>query len=175
MKALVVIAVGATLVAGVSACDSSPRAASSRTVAAQQRLPAEPPRVVTLYGHIKSLTHKGRRFELRVDPALWLGGLTAERAQLEDTGSGDVSNDHYIRDEGHLLLTYRVPADARVSVVTVPQGRISGASVTVAELAQLVKGKNPRHRPLFAWRYLGFWIRVVGQDTVRSLDQQYQP
>src|SRR5258706_15724722 len=64
----------------------------------------------TLYGHIKSLKRKGARFELRFDPASWLTGVTAARAALEDTGSSDVPNDYYIREDGHRLLTYPVPA-----------------------------------------------------------------
>jgi hypothetical protein len=58
---------------------------------------------------------------MRFDPALWLGGATANRAAIED------------------------------------------------------KGRNPRRRPLLdRTKALGFWIRVA-TDSVRSLDQQYQP
>jgi len=42
------------------------------------------PREISLYGHIKSLTNKGAGFELRFDPAEWLGGETANRAAIED-------------------------------------------------------------------------------------------
>jgi hypothetical protein len=38
-----------------------------------------------------------------------------------------------------------------------------------------VKGRNPKRRRLYVLgNRLGFWIRVA-TDTVRSLDQQYQP
>jgi len=47
--------------------------------------------------------------------------------------------------------------------------------ITVAELAQIVRGGNPKRRRLYVpGNRLGFWIRVA-TDTVRSLDQQYQP
>jgi len=134
-----------------------------------------PPRQLVFYGHVKSLQHEASGFELRVDPALWLGGLTANRAAVEDKAisPGDpVPNDYYIRDEGHRLLTYRVPADAHVTVLTY-KGGIRGTPISVAELADLVAGRNPRHLRLFEPK-AGFWIRVA-TDTVRSLDQQYQP
>ena len=45
--------------------------------------------------------------------------------------------------------------------------------ITVSELAQIVKGKNPKHRSLLEPK-AGFWLRAA-TDKVRSLDQQYQP
>ena len=120
--------------------------------------PAAPAGQTMLFGHIKSLTRKGGRFELRFDPALWLTGLTATRAKLEDTGSSDVPNDYYIREEGHRLLTYRVPATTPVTVLA--HGTCT-TRTTAAALARSVP-------------QAGFWIRVR-IDTVRSLDQQYQP
>jgi hypothetical protein len=134
---------------------------------------AGPPRELTQYGHIRSLTRAGARYVLRFDPAFWLGGTTANRAAVEDgvIRPGEaVPNDYYVRDESPRPLTYRVPANARVTIVT--SGPRSTA-ITVPELAQIVKGKNPRRRQIFG-RALGFWIRVA-TDTVRSLDQQYQP
>ncbi len=47
----------------------------------------------------------------------------------------------------------------------------------VSELAQIVKGKNPKHRPLLehgSLRGLGYWVKTR-IDTVQSIDQQYQP
>src|SRR5205823_12355162 len=35
-------------------------------------------RETVLYGHVKSLTRKGSRYELRFDPAWWLTGYTAQ-------------------------------------------------------------------------------------------------
>lgn len=164
----------ATLFAAASALWGVLAAPATSATPAQAQL-AGPPHEQTLYGHIKSLTRKGARFELRFDPAFWLGGVTATRAAVEDKviPPGDiVPNDYYIRDETHRLLTYRVPPTAHVTVLT--QGPRSTA-ISVSELAQIVKGKNPKHRALYdRGNHLGYWIgfRI---DTVRSLDQQYQP
>ncbi len=129
------------------------------------------PRDIAQFGYIKSLTRKGALFELRFDPAWLLSGKTASQAAFEDTGSKDVPNDFYRVDEGHRLLTYLVPAGARVTVLT--QG-VNGTPITVAQLAQLVAGKNPLSHPLYEPLATGFWI-VTRIDTVRSLDQQYFP
>jgi hypothetical protein len=64
-----------------------------------------------------------------------------------------------------------VPANAHVTVLT--KG-VTGSPITVAELAQLVRGENPFGKPLFEPITTGFWIRVQ-IDTVHSLDQQYHP
>jgi hypothetical protein len=108
---------------------------------------------------------------LRFDPAWFLMGDTASAAAAEDAviAPGEpVPNDNYRVDEGHRLLTYRVPADARVTVLkTSPQSE----PITVEELAGIVKNGKPK-----LWEPIstGFWIRVE-IDTVRSLDQQYIP
>ncbi len=112
----------------------------------------------SLYGHIKSLRRSGSRFVLRFDPAWLLTGLTATRAALEDTGSGDVPNDVYTRDESHRLLTYLVPAGARATVLT------HGTCSTATTVARLARSVPPA----------GFWIRLRN-DSVRSIDQQYHP
>ena len=70
---------------------------------------------LVLFGHVKSLAPKGDHFELQFDPAWFTSGLTASRAQLQDTGSGDVANDNYVVEEGHRLLTYIVPSETRTS------------------------------------------------------------
>lgn len=180
MKPSVVLFAGATiLIATVPASSrvlAAPTSSSARNEAALVRLPpAAPAGQTVLYGHIKSLARKGGRFELRFDPAWWLGGVAAERAALEDTGSSDVPNDYYIVEEGHRLLTYVVAANARVTVLT---KALRTAVVPVSELAQIVKGKNPKNRPLFDRRNsLGYWIRVGGSypNAVLALSQQYQP
>jgi hypothetical protein len=167
--AIVVSAVAVLLAAG---------AASARLLAAPATSSGPPAARAgdqVLWGHIRSLRAKGSRFELRFDPAWWLTGHAAERAAFEDTGSSDVPNDYYIVDEGHRLLTYLVPATARVSVLT--RG-LRPATISVAELAQIVKGRNPRNRPLFdRQNALGYWIRVGSKypSLVLSLEQQYQP
>ena len=40
--------------------------------------PAAPVGQMVLYGHIKSLSRKSGRFEMRFDPAWWLTGVAAE-------------------------------------------------------------------------------------------------
>jgi hypothetical protein len=139
--------------------------------------PVGPPRELLLYGHIRSLRRRGRTFELRVDPAEFLSGETANRAAIEDKvipPGSIVPNDHYIRDPDHRLLTYRVVATAHVTVVTNSgSSGITATRIGLAELAQIVGGKNPKHRALFEPKN-GFWIRV-SNDVALALDQQYSP
>ena len=136
--------------------------------------PAAPAGGSVLYGHVRSLTPKGDRFEMQFDPAWWLNGETASRAMLEDTGSSDVPNDYYIVEEGHRLLTYLVPETARVTVLT--RGASATTEIQVSELARIVSGENPEHRELLEPN-AGFWILVDYRypSPVLSLDQQYQP
>ena len=136
--------------------------------------PCPPAGQQVLYGHIKSLGTKGGHLELRFDPAFLLSGLTATRAKLEDTGSGEVPNDTYTRDESHKLLTYLMSPTARVTVLT-NQGTkgISSTVIPVSELVRIVQGK-PNHHKLYEPLDSGIWIRVR-IDTVRELDQQYKP
>jgi hypothetical protein len=148
--------------------------------AAQQRSgflllpPAAPAGQQVLYGHIKSLGTEGGHLELRFDPAFFLSGLTASQAKLADTGSGDVPNDNYVRDESHRLLTYLMSPTARVTVLTNEGTKgISSTVIPVSELVRIVQGK-PKHCKLFEPLDSGIWIRVR-IDTVRELDQQYQP
>jgi hypothetical protein len=155
--------------------------ASSRLSAAPTHASAAPcANGTTQYGHIKSLSRTGRRYVLRFDPALWLTGVTAQRAAVEDKAiqPGEaVPNDYYIVDESHRLLTYIVPATARVTVLTA-HGKATafGATpVTVAELAQLLRGKHPRSLRLTEPK-AGFWLRISGSSgALVALDQQYQP
>ena len=79
-----------------------------------------------------------------------------------------------MREGGHRLLTYRTTAGAHATIITNPGGTgIRATAVPVSELAQIVKGRNPRQRALFE-PDAGFWIHVAS-DTVRTLDQQYEP
>jgi hypothetical protein len=126
------------------------------------------------YGHIRSLTKSGSRYELGFDPAWLLTGATASRAKLADTGSDDVANDTYTRDESHRLLTFLAPAGLRPTVLTNQGTRgIAATPISMAELAQIVKGRRTRHR-LFEPLDSGIWIRVH-VDTLTALDQQYKP
>jgi hypothetical protein len=128
----------------------------------------------TQWGHIKSLRRKDGHFEMRFDPGLMLHGVTAERASLEDRGTSEITNDYYVREESHRLLTYVVPANAHVTVLVSTRKGVT--RITVAELAQIVAGKNPKHRPLLEPK-TGFWIRIGTKypNPALALDQQYQP
>jgi hypothetical protein len=100
-----------------------------------------------------------------------VAGETANKAAAEDgaVAPGEpVPNDHYVVDEGHRLLAYRVPPDAKVTVlVDGPESE----PITIAELVQIVDGnRKPLREPIET----GFWIRYR-IDTVRSLDEQYGP
>jgi hypothetical protein len=162
-SSIIMLATAAALVATVSAASATSRSAAapaakqSCTFATLPR--ATPAGQQSLYGHINSLTRKGNHYVLRFDPALLLSGVTANRASLEDTGSGDVPNDTYTRDETHKLLTFLVPAGANVTVLT------HATCSTQTTVAKLAKSTTPRRR---------FWIRVR-IDTVRSIDEQYHP
>jgi hypothetical protein len=163
MKPLILLVAVAAALAALTASASSAPAAKQAKQAKQACSFASLPRASTvreqsLYGRIKSLTRKGARFELRFDPAWLLTGYTASRAAREDTGSGDVPNDNYTRDETHKLLAYLVPASAKVTILT--HGTCS-THVTMARLARAVPTA-------------GFWIQVRN-DVVTSIDQQYHP
>jgi hypothetical protein len=156
---------------------SAARASSStqRASTLLQLPPATPAGQTTQWGHIKSLTRTGGRYEMRFDPAWVLHGTAAEQAALEATGSKDVPNDYIIADESHRLYTYTVAANAHVTVLS--KG-LRAVSIPVSELAQIVKGQNPKHRPLFdTANGLGYWIRIGTKypNPVLSIDQQYQP
>jgi hypothetical protein len=133
---------------------------------------------LTLYGHIVSLTRKGGRYELRFDPAWLLSGTAAERAAVEDgvlEPGQPVPNDNYTVEDGHRKLTFDVSRTARVTLV----GKgVRPLSVSVAELTDILAGRNPRHRALFdPSNHLGFWIRIgdTYPNAVIELDQQYHP
>jgi hypothetical protein len=149
----------------------SPAPASSAAPAAKT-----PPRIVVQYAHVKSLKRAGGGYLMRVDPALWLSGITAYYAAVADKAiqPGDaVANDYYIRDPDHRLLTYKVPSNARVTVLTrAGEGPIPVSTISVAELARVVQGKSTKHKLLEP--KAGFWLRI-SIDKVLSLDQQYQP
>ena len=134
-----------------------------------------PPRELVYYGHVTAVKRVGARYEVRVDPALWLTGETANRAAIEDKviPPGDVvPNDYYVREEGHRLLTFFAAPGAHVTVLT-NSGNIRSTSVPLAELAAIVKGRNPKQRRLFEPKN-AYWIRVAG-DRALTLDQQYTP
>jgi len=133
-----------------------------------------PPLTLVQFGHVKSIKAVGGAYELRLDPAYWLEGLTAQRAAAQ--AGQTVDNDYYILDPDHRLLTYKLPANASATVLT-NASNIRSTRVPISELAQIVKGGNPKHRPLLengSLRTLGYWVKTK-IDTVVSIDQQYQP
>jgi hypothetical protein len=154
--AFLTFALATVLVSGAAAAPHSPAAGTEQ-------------RPVIFYGHVKSIERAHGRFEMRFDPALWLSGVAAESA----CGCKPVPNDHVILDESHRLLTFVVRRDAPVTVLTRHGG---AAKVSVGELAQIVAGKNPRHRQLLEPK-AGFWIRIGEKypNPAVTLDQQYQP
>jgi hypothetical protein len=168
----VVAIVGAAAFASARLWAASP---SSSSTARVTRAPECDPDDSVLFGQVKSLAPRGDAFELQFDPAWFTSGLTASRAKLQDTGYGDVPNDNYIVDEGHRLLTYILPAAARITVLTAGNpdgGPFPATAITSSQLADLVAGK----RPVKLWEGLetGFWMKVH-VDTVCSLNQQYRP
>jgi hypothetical protein len=136
------------------------------------------PREMVFYGHIKSLIRKGSRFELGFDPAWLLFGVTAERAAVRDKvlqPGQPVPNDSYTVEAGHRLLTFVVFPDAHVSMLN--KG-LRPTAISVSELAQIIRGKNPRHRSLFdPSNGSAFWLRVGDKypNPAVSLSQQYHP
>jgi hypothetical protein len=129
------------------------------------------PGETVLFGYLKSLTKKDSTYKLRFDPALFLAGETANAAAAEDGAvepGEPVPNDYYVVDESHRLLTYRVPADAKLTVVALGPKNIP---VTIEALAKMVAGKQAA-----PWMPIasGFWLHAR-IDTVLSLDQQYRP
>jgi hypothetical protein len=130
-----------------------------------------------LFGHVHSIARTDSGYEMRFDPAWFTSGVTANKAAAEDGAveSGQpVPNDNYRVEEGHRLLTYLLPADAKVTVLT-RQGdpaNFGSTPITLAQLVEIVDGKSPVE--LFEPLDSGVWIRIDG-DTVCTLDQQYQP
>ena len=129
------------------------------------------------YGHIESLTRDGDGYRLRFDPAWFTGGVTANDAAAEDGAvePGEaVPNDNYRIEEGHRLLTYIVPSDTQVTVLTRhgDPANFGATPITVDQLAQLVDGQKPID--LFEQLDTGVWIRF-DVDTVCSIEQQYIP
>jgi hypothetical protein len=169
MKRIISILVVLSVTVVAAGCGGTTTVTKTVTVRSPQRSSE-----LVQFGYVKSLERKGSGYEMRFDPAFLVSGQTANVAAAEDGAvpAGEpVPNDNYVVDEGHRLLTYEVPADAHVTALT--KG-VAGSPITVAELAQLVRGENPFGKPLFEPITTGFWIRIH-VDTVRSLDQQYHP
>jgi hypothetical protein len=144
------------------------------TVPATSKTGVGPPGEMVLFGHIKTIEPKGGGYVMRFDPEWFLTGVTANVAAAEDgavSPGQPVPNDNYRVDEGHRLLSYLVPSNARVTVLTTGSN-LSGTPIPVSQLAQLVAGKKPVS--LFEPISTGFWIQI-DIDKVRSIKQQYIP
>jgi hypothetical protein len=162
--------------AGILAAAPAAAAALSVSGLAVASLPLfSPPKVLTQFGYVRTITKTRSAYTLRFDPALWLEGRTADAAAAEDGAINPgqpVPNDYWIRNPDHKLLTYNLPANAHVTILV----DLQTTKVSVATLAQLLKtatgcaGKYQLRPPC----RLGFWLGY-SIDTVRSLDQQYQP
>jgi hypothetical protein len=160
--------------AAVSGCGGTQTVTLTRTVTLGVKTGVGPPGDLVEFGYVKSLRRRGQAYELRFDPAWFLSGETANVAAAEDGAiehGQPVPNDNYRVDDGHRLLTYRVPAGAHVTVLA---GGVQSTPIAVAQLAELVAGGNALGKPLFEPLSTGFWI-AVHIDTVRRLDQQYLP
>jgi hypothetical protein len=175
MRAVGVIA-AASMVLWLAACGGTDTRTVTVTGTAASDGGVQAPEQV-LYGHIASLERSGDAYQLAFDPAWFLAGETANRAAAEDglVSPGEpVPNDHYVVDEGHRLLHYRVAGDATVTVLTRngDPGTIGGTPISVAELVKVVDGTSTLD--LFEPLDSGVWI-TVDIDTVRAVQQQYQP
>jgi hypothetical protein len=161
------------LVALVAGCAGTRTVTVTKTVTVDNRAKegVGPPTETALFGYVQSLTKKGSSYELRFDPALFLGGETANVAAAEDGAvepGEPVPNDYYIVDEGHRLLTYRVPTDARLTVVALGPKNVP---ISAEALAKIVAGdQKPPWLPIES----GFWLRAR-TGVVGSLEQQYRP
>jgi hypothetical protein len=127
------------------------------------------------YGHIASLERESDGYRMRFDPAWFTSGVTANKAAEEDGAvepGEPVPNDNYRIDEGHRLLTYYVAPNAHVTVLAKHGDQFGSTTVTVPQLAQLVRGEQPVE--LFEPLDTGAWIRVH-VDTICDVEQQYLP
>jgi hypothetical protein len=173
VRGLFILAAVCLLVAAAG-CGSTKIVTRTVTVSATAKTGVGPPGEMVQFGHVKTLKRKGRGYVMRFDPEWFLSGVTANTAAAEDgaVSPGEpVPNDNYRVDEGHRLLTYLVPATARVTVLT-KGSNLSGTPITVAQLAQILAGKKPVS--LFEPISTGFWIQI-DIDKVRSIKQQYIP
>jgi hypothetical protein len=177
MKTTLVLIGALAVLAATASASQRPLAARANTSPSLLRLPrATSAGEQTLWGHIRSLTRERGRWQMKFDPALLLFGTAAEQAQFEDTGMrGPVANDSYTVDESHRVYAFTVSPRARITVLT--RG-LKTATVGLSEFAQILRGENPKRRPLFGQpKRSGFWIRVGTKypNPVASIDEQYQP
>jgi len=158
-----------------SGCGGTKTVTRTVTVDATAKTGLAPPSELVQFGYIRSLKRKGNGYVMRFDPALLLTGITANIAAAEDGAvppGEPVPNDNYRVNESRRAYTFLVPANAHVTVVTGGGGPVGSTTIDVAELARIINGG--KHLKLFEPLQTGVWIRYR-IDTVRSIDQQYQP
>src|SRR5258705_696801 len=101
MKRMVMVVAAVGLALGTAGCGGTRTVTKTVTVSAGAKTGPAAPLEIAQFGYLASLRRKGARFELRVDPAWLLSGVTAKRAKLDDTRSSDVPNDYYVVNESH--------------------------------------------------------------------------
>ena len=87
MRTSLVILVALAVVGAAGCGSTSKHSAKSKPSSSGKAPKAHEP---VMYGHVIAMTRTGKQYELRFDPALWLTGVSAQRAAKEDTGSSDV-------------------------------------------------------------------------------------
>ena len=177
MRAILVLLSVLAILAATASASQRPLTARATKSPSLLRLPrATRTGEQTLWGHIRFLTRTSGQWQMKFDPGLLLFGTAAEGAQFDDTGmKGPVANDSYTVEETHRVYTFTVSPGATITVLT--KG-LRTAAVGVSEFAQILRGKNPKRRPLFGQpKRFGFWIRVGTKfpNPVLSIDEQYQP
>jgi hypothetical protein len=175
----VLVALAVVVLAVPAASMSVAQPSTSATPPASAFLPRGMfgPRQLVFFGYVRSLTRSATTYSARIDPSLILSGVTASTAAVGDgvlRPGEPVPNDYYERNERKRALTYVVPANAHVTVLVNPGTGPRSTPVSVSELAQIVKGKNPKKRPGLWGPASGFWVRVRG-DRALAFDQAYRP
>lgn len=175
----VLSALAALVVVVPAASETGETEATTATPPASAFLPhgAFGPRQTVFFGYPRSLKRVGGHYVARIDPSLILTGITASTAGVEDKvlrPGEPVANDYYERDETKRPLTYRVPANAHVTVLANRGTGPRSTVVPVSEFALIVKGRNPKRRPGLWNTASGFWIRIRGDEAL-AFDQAYRP
>ena len=125
--------------AGCGSTKTVTKTATVTTVRAAQT----PPERQTLFGHVKSLQAKGGQLRDAFRPGVVPQPLHGERCCCRGSRAVEpgqpVPNDNYRVDEGHRLFTYKVPADAKVTVITKAP---TGTPITVSHKADIEDGTS---------------------------------
>ena len=132
-----------------------------------------------LFAHLRSARASPGGYELDVDPAFFLSGITANAALAADQGQTcepsacpPVPNDNLVEDESHRVYVYLLPAGSHGTVLVKRATGIAEKRITGAQLAGLVTGTSSLR--LFEPLESGVWLDVH-IDTVTGFAQQYQP